>query len=259
MTSMTASPPGPFLSVLGGFELASNGRPISLCAPGERLLGYLAVHGRGRSVRRSALADRLWHDAASDRAAGRLRSLLWRLPQADGTPLVECGPAGICLSAPVAVDLWQAEDQAQRLFETEPGPVSGPDIFTGDLLPDWSEDWLVIERESYRQTRLHALERASDQLRRAGEHSAALRAALAAVSCEPLRESAHRQVISVHLAEGNHAEALRQYQSFRRLLAAELGLPPSPAIRGLVAPLLGRPVDIIPTRRAAHAASKEHS
>jgi DNA-binding SARP family transcriptional activator len=47
----------------------------------------------------------------------------------------------------------------------------------------------------------------------------------------------------VHLAEGNAAEALRQYQTYRSLLADELGLGPSPALRRLVAPLLGRPVD----------------
>jgi DNA-binding SARP family transcriptional activator len=47
----------------------------------------------------------------------------------------------------------------------------------------------------------------------------------------------------VHLAEGNHAEALRQYDGYRRLLATELGLPPSAEIRRMVAPLLGRPID----------------
>ena len=60
---------------------------------------------------------------------------------------------------------------------------------------------------------------------------------------EPLRESAHRSVIEVHLVEGNHAEALRQFHSYRRLIASELGIPPSPAIRRLVGPLLGRPID----------------
>jgi DNA-binding SARP family transcriptional activator len=64
------------------------------------------------------------------------------------------------------------------------------------------------------------------------------------VQAEPLRESAHRSVIAVHLAEGNHAEALRQYDGYRRLLASELGLRPSPVIRTMVGPLLGRPVDL---------------
>lgn len=55
-------------------------------------------------------------------------------------------------------------------------------------------------------------------------------------------------MITVHLAEGNAAEALRQYHVYRRMLALELGLPPSPSIRSLVGPLLGRPIER-PSRR----------
>jgi DNA-binding SARP family transcriptional activator len=50
-------------------------------------------------------------------------------------------------------------------------------------------------------------------------------------------------VIEVHLAEGNPAEALRQYESYRRLVRDELGLTPTAEIRSLVAGLLGRPAD----------------
>jgi Bacterial transcriptional activator domain. len=57
---------------------------------------------------------------------------------------------------------------------------------------------------------------------------------LAAVSGEPLRESAHRQLIEVHLAEGNRVEALRQYEAYRQLMRDELGLGPSPHIVNLV-------------------------
>ena len=44
---------------------------------------------------------------------------------------------------------------------------------------------------------------------------------------EPLRESAHRAVILVHLSEGNRSEALRQYEFCRRLLKEQLALEPS--------------------------------
>jgi DNA-binding SARP family transcriptional activator len=60
---------------------------------------------------------------------------------------------------------------------------------------------------------------------------------LAAVACEPLRESTHRAVVRAHLAEGNPAEALRQYRSYRQLLNDELGLPPSRQFQELIAGL----------------------
>ena len=54
---------------------------------------------------------------------------------------------------------------------------------------------------------------------------------------EPLRESAHRALIRVHLAEGNAGEALRQYDLYAGMLWRQLGLGPSPLIEELVRPL----------------------
>jgi DNA-binding SARP family transcriptional activator len=58
-----------------------------------------------------------------------------------------------------------------------------------------------------------------------------------AVAAEPLRESAHRELIRAYLAEGNPGEALRQYELYRRLLAEELHLTPSAAMEALIRPL----------------------
>jgi DNA-binding SARP family transcriptional activator len=58
--------------------------------------------------------------------------------------------------------------------------------------------------------------------------------ALASIRSEPLRESAHRAVISVHLAEGNPSEALRQFRRYCDLIRAQLGLAPSALMKGLV-------------------------
>jgi DNA-binding SARP family transcriptional activator len=69
-------------------------------------------------------------------------------------------------------------------------------------------------------------------------------AGLAAVSCDPLRESAHRRLALIHISEGNFAEALRQYHTYRQLARSELGLPPSPQFRKLISPLLSRPADL---------------
>jgi hypothetical protein len=52
-------------------------------------------------------------------------------------------------------------------------------------------------------------------------------AAQAAIRAEPLRESAHAAPIRIHLAEGNQSEALREFDRYRRLLQAELGLQPT--------------------------------
>jgi DNA-binding SARP family transcriptional activator len=62
----------------------------------------------------------------------------------------------------------------------------------------------------------------------------ALEAGLAAVAIEPYRESAHRVVISVYIAEGNRASALAQYHQCQRLLARDLGVRPTAQLQALV-------------------------
>ena len=62
---------------------------------------------------------------------------------------------------------------------------------SGELLPDWYDDWVLLEAENWRQLRLHALEVLAGLLTAAGRYGDAAAAALAAVRADPLRESAH--------------------------------------------------------------------
>ena len=101
-------------------------------------------------------------------------------------------------------------------------------------MPDWYEDWAIIESEEWRQLRLHALDALSLHLTAAGQFGDAIAAAQAAMRAEPLRETACAALIRVHLAEGNESEALRAFERFRTLLAAELGIEPTPALRRLL-------------------------
>ncbi|MGH3450990.1 MAG: AfsR/SARP family transcriptional regulator, partial [Haloechinothrix sp.] len=78
-----------------------------------------------------------------------------------------------------------------------------------------------------RQLRLHTLEVLATRLAEQRRFAAALDTALEAIRLEPLRESAHRVVIGIHLAEGNVAEAMRHFRFVTDLLRAELGIAPS--------------------------------
>jgi hypothetical protein len=66
-------------------------------------------------------------------------------------------------------------------------------------------------------------------------YALALQCALAAVDGEPSRESAHRRVIEVQLAEDNVGEAIRQFRRCRQQLAEDLGIRPSRSLTELVA------------------------
>jgi len=112
------------------------------------------------------------------------------------------------------------------------------DGLSRELLPHWSDDWLILERERWDQLRLHTLESLAQQLRTAGRYLPALQTALAAIAIEPIRETAHRIVIEVHIAEGNVASALKHYQHYRAILQRELGVGPSQRMVQLVRALM---------------------
>jgi DNA-binding SARP family transcriptional activator len=227
------------LSVLGGFRLTCGGKQIALAMPCQRVLALLALHNR--AVHRSFVAATLWLDVSEERAAGNLRSVLWRLRRT-GHELVETTASQLRLSPALSVDLHSATVRAHRLLDAATG-LKDDELdesqLLGDLLPDWYDDWLLVERERFRELRLRALERLCEQLAADGRHGRAIECVLAAIQGDPLRESSHRALIKIYLTEGNQAEALHQYRLYRELLNGRLGLDPSNQMAELVAGLDG--------------------
>ena len=215
------------LSLSGAFELRRGGQSVDVARPAERVLAFLALHED--PVSRSQIAGVLWLDSNEDRAAGSLRSALWRIRRY-GDSIVEITSRGLQLSADVGVDVRETVSWARQVGDGAHA-IADSDVREalrgGDLLTDWTDAWVMLERERLRQVRLHAQEVLSRRLIELGRFGEAMDVALACLRTEPLRESAHRAVISVHLAEGNPSEALRQYREYRELLRAQLGLEPS--------------------------------
>ena len=222
------------LALLRGFRLELNGGVFQLPLGIQRLVAFLAVHNR--PLQRLFVAGNLWIDSPEEHANANLRTALWRLRHL-GFRLVDSTRSHLVLAPGVVVDLHESTAHARRVLRHE-GSSSLEDVdatlLGGDLLPDWYDDWVLIERERFRQLRLHALETLCEDLAAEGSYAAAVEAGLACVAAEPLRESAHRALIKVHLAEGNPVEAIRQYRLYRTLVLDELGLPPSPAMQRML-------------------------
>jgi DNA-binding SARP family transcriptional activator len=212
---------------------------VQLPVTAQRVLVFVALHER--PVQRSYVAGSLWLDSPEERAHASLRSALWRLRRCDQR-LVETSGVQLALGRDIDVDLRESQLLAMRALDVSDRGAVDIDAaaFEGDLLPDWYDDWVLIERERYRQLRLHALDALCERLARDGRLDEALVLGLAAVAAEPLRESAHRAVVRIHLAEGNAGEAIRQYRLCRRLLSEQLGVEPSKRMLELVEGLNAR-------------------
>ena len=226
------------LSLLSSFELTSAEDLVSLPMPAQRVLAFIAL--RDRPVLRTHVAETLWLDSTEKRACGSLRSALWRLRR-PGFELVDVANGRLQLEPRVVVDVRVLVGWAHSVLDAPDGAggelASLGEEFFGDLLPDWYDEWLVVERERLRELRARALECVCDRLTALGRFGSAVEAGLAAVDAEPLRESAHRCLIGVYLAEGNQAEALRGYRAYRDLLHDELALEPSARMEGLISGL----------------------
>ena len=222
------------LRLLDAFEVSCDGSPVRLPSIAQRLVAFVALHER--PVERGYVAGMLWLDTPDRRAAGNLRTALWRV-QARAHGLLDASEHRLRLEPGVQVDLRLAEQVARQEISGT-GTQCGSEVFTGDVLPDWyDDDWVILERERFRQLRLRALDALCARHLRAGEHGQALEAGLLSLAGEPLRESAHRALIRVHLAEGNAVEALRQYRLCRRLLHEQLGIEPTQELRDLIGAL----------------------
>lgn len=86
---------------------------------------------------------------------------------------------------------------------TDPLDIPRWVLFTEDLLPDWYEPWLEPAQRAFRETRIHALEWIARKRLLQGEHWLAIEACGAALTAEPLRQSAHLLMAEIYRAEGN--------------------------------------------------------
>lgn len=200
------------LFLLDGFDLTVDDQSQQLQPAMQRLIALVALGRRG--ITRERAAFQLWPDKSEERSKANLRSCLWRLGKLPFT-IIDAGKTALRLNSGVWVDVREGIEELSNGDDDAVTRSLLPfQALQSDLLPDWYDDWLVVERERFRQLRTHALE---SQARRAlsdGDSAAAIQLALASAAIAPQRESAHRLAAAAHLAEGNSHEARNEYARF---------------------------------------------
>jgi DNA-binding SARP family transcriptional activator len=220
------------LKILNGFEIHTSAGALSVPRPAQRVIALLAVNER--PLMRSYVAGVLWPTTTRDRSMANLRSAL----RGAAAGLVRRSQTQLGLGDNVTVDYRLSIGAANAVLAGRfSAGALGPtlELLGGELLPDFSDDWIEPFRLYRHQLRLNALEALADQLLAAEQPGLAVQAAMVAVIAEPLRESAHLRLIRALLAEGNRAQALRHYAQFRDSLLNELGVSPSFAFNDALA------------------------
>ena len=228
-------PEAPVVHLFAGPYITVGSQRLDIPEGSKRILAFAALHTG--MVDRRWVARTLWPLGDESRASGNLRSALWRL-RGTGLELMDVNKVSVGLRDDAVVDVRVACDWASRIIN---GTHHIDDLTAIpwrldelELLPGCYEEWALMERERIRQRMLHAFESLTRHLISQQRFAAAVETAMAAVSVEPLRESATRALIEAHLAEGNWAEAYRAFQGYRTILREELDTEPTRELVRLV-------------------------
>ena len=236
------------IHLLGGFLLEHDAGPLPPIpsAVARSLFAFLATH-RDRRHTRDLLAGTFWPDQSEPSARKRLSQTLWQINTAleevaAPTPLIEVTPGDIALSqsAKIWIDTADFEhhlDLAASSEATEPARIAAleaaVDTYRGDFLAGFYDDWTLIERERFREHYLAALGRLTALHKGRADYPTALSYARRLTLHDPLRESAHREVMRLCFLLGRANEALQQYDRCVAILSEELGTEPATETRDL--------------------------
>ena len=103
------------------------------------------------------------------------------------------------------------------------------ELYRGDLLAGFYDDWITTEQQRLRQLYHRALSQLATFHRARGEFEDALMYARRLALLEPLREDVHRDVMRLCVLAGRPNDAMLQYEIAYSALADELGAEPEAA------------------------------
>ena len=243
--------------VLGPFHLDEGGRQITIGGVRQRaVLADLLLHANEVVPSEQLLVD-LWGEDSPPSAANALQAAISRLRRTlPPGRLVTTGPGYMLRVFPAELDVAQFE---QLIFEGRDALVAGAAaealqlldqalmLWRGPPLADFRyEPFAQAEIARLEELQLACLEE-RNEARLALGSSGALTAELGRMVTEhPTRERLRGQFMLALYRSGRQTEALETYREFRGVLAEELGLEPSSALRKLEAAILRHDPVLVP-------------
>ena len=221
------------IRVLGGFEVALDGRPVAdetwRRNRARALVKVLALAPR-RQHHREAVMDELWPQLDTEAAAGNLRKAIHFARAAIGAEHVVVRRELVGLAAP---QLW-IDVEAFETAAAAGDVLTAIELYRGDLLPeDRFEPWTDDVRERLRRRFGSLLLERATGLEREGRFEAAVELLARLVAHDPLHEDGHLALVRTLALTGARHRAIACYRQFEARLRDELAVEPGPAIRQL--------------------------
>ncbi|QLY29662.1 AfsR/SARP family transcriptional regulator [Nocardia huaxiensis] len=231
------------LAVLGPVELMSDGAPTPPMPPKQRAALVMLAFARGRTVSVDELAEGIWGAQRPSSAVGALRNYAWALRKhlsvRPGSVLLSSESRGYRLDGPLELDADRIEslraeaDHARaggHLEHAEASVRAALLLWRGDPLTGVPGPWAAAERARLRRLRRVLQEDLADIAVQRGDYQSAIADLVALISGDPLGERLRGLLMTALYRAGRRTEALEEYQRIRRLLVAEQGIEPGPAL-----------------------------
>ena len=210
-------------------------------AKANALFFYLATTGQPHS--RATLVNLLWGEMAESKARRNLTTTLTNLRKVLAPFLVvESDRIAFQREAPWQLDVHQFQQQLAQGRSSQDMRLVREAVarYRGDFLDGLTvkdglafEEWLYTQREQLREQHLQALQLLVDDAVVRGDYAGGIDYAHQLLALDPWRETAHRQLMILHMQNDRRYAALAQYESCRQVLAEELGVDPSPETMAL--------------------------
>lgn len=209
----------------------------------QEIISYLLLF-RQRAHQREVLAGTLWSSGSGTRSRKNLRQGLWQLQEksvcaggwASESPLLLVQKDWVQVNEP---GIWLDVAQLEAVF-AEVGTTAGEhmnetqaaslrrslDIYRGDLLEGWREEWCVFERERLRAMYLAMLEKLVGHCEMTERYEEGLVFGERLLRHDAAHERAHWRMMRLCYLAGDRTGALRQFEKCRVALQDELGVDP---------------------------------
>lgn len=239
------------IEMLGRFRVHQEHREITRFRTQKTasLLACMALYP-SRSHPRDVLVEQFWPGSEPKAARANLSvslNVLRRLLEPPGVPagsilLADHAQVGLNPRA-FTTDVEEFENSLREAEgETEAAARlaiwrGAVDLYRGDLMTGYYDDWLLAERDRLRDLYLTVLRSIVKECAGLRQQERAIEYARRLVQADPLREDSHRILMRLLMAFGRPQEALHQYHECERHLRTVLQTAPSAATRELAAQL----------------------
>jgi DNA-binding SARP family transcriptional activator/tetratricopeptide (TPR) repeat protein len=211
------------VTTLGGLRILRDGAELDRL-PAQRLraalLVYMAVE---QCASRDTLVTVFWPESSEARARHALRQSLYHLRRELGSEWLQLRTHDLCVSGDIRIDVHDFNAAlAAGEYETAAHLYAGPflgGIHLADLQP-W-QSWVDAQRVLYARAFRRACREWVDARRRTGDVQGAVDAAQHWLAPDPLDDEAQHALIAALADTGERTAALRQYETYARLLEAE--------------------------------------